>query len=100
MDNIWHANEKDCVGHEPFDGGTMRIYDYSEIEQNLLTMLTAALKEEVIITGPDGRRFKLISVNEDKKELKSPLENIKSIDTNITMPEIREAIKQGREDRE
>jgi hypothetical protein len=32
--------------------------------------------------------------------LKSPLENIKGIKTNITMDEILKAIKQGREDRE
>jgi hypothetical protein len=40
-----------------------------------------------------------ISINENKKELKSPLENIKGIKTDITMKEILEAIKQGREDR-
>jgi hypothetical protein len=39
-------------------------------------------------------------MKENKKELKSPLEGIKGIKTNITMDEILEAIKQGREDRE
>jgi hypothetical protein len=37
-------------------------------------------------------------MNENKKELKSPVENIKGIKTNITMEEILEAIKQRRED--
>jgi hypothetical protein len=54
----------------------------------------------VIITREDGSKFKLISMNENKKELKSPLENIKGIKTSITMGEILEAIRQGREDRE
>jgi hypothetical protein len=53
-----------------------------------------------IITRRDGSKFKLISINENKKELKSPLESIMGIKTNITMDEILEAIKQGREDRE
>ena len=78
----------------------MRIYNYSEARQNFSTVLNTALKEEVIITRKDGSKFKLISINEKKKELKSPLENIKGIKTNITMDEILEAIKQGREDRE
>jgi hypothetical protein len=45
-------------------------------------------------------KFKLISINNNKKELKSPLESIKGIKTNITMNEIVEAIRQGREGRE
>jgi hypothetical protein len=64
------------------------------------TVLHTALKEEVIIMRRDGSKFKLISINENKKELKSPLEGIKGIKTTITMDEILEAIKRGREDRE
>ena len=78
----------------------MKIYNYSEARQNFSTVLNTALKEEVIITRKDGSKFKLISMNENKQETKSPLENIKGIKTNITMSEILEAIKQGREDRE
>jgi PHD/YefM family antitoxin component YafN of YafNO toxin-antitoxin module len=77
----------------------MRIYNYSEARQNFSTVLNTALKEEVIITRKDGSKFKLISMNENKKEMKSPLENIRGIETSITMDEILEAIKQGREDR-
>jgi prevent-host-death family protein len=77
----------------------MRIHNYSEARQNFSTVLNTALKEDVIITRKDGSKFKLISINENKKELKSPLESIKGIKTNITMDEILEAIKQGREDR-
>ncbi|MDR0668719.1 MAG: type II toxin-antitoxin system Phd/YefM family antitoxin [Treponema sp.] len=73
--------------------------NYSEARQNFSTVLNAALKEEVIITRKDGK-FKLISMNESKKELRSPLEDIKRIKTNIAMNEILEAIRQGREDRE
>ena len=78
----------------------MRIYNYSEARQKFSMVLNTALKEEVIIIRKDGSKFKLISINENKKELKSPLENIKGVKTNITMDEILEAIKQGREDRE
>jgi prevent-host-death family protein len=78
----------------------MKIYNYSEARQNFSTVLNTALKEEVIITRKDGSKFKLISINETKKEIRSPLGNIKGIKTNITMSEILEAIRQGREDRE
>jgi PHD/YefM family antitoxin component YafN of YafNO toxin-antitoxin module len=78
----------------------MKVYNYSEARQNFSTVLNMALQEEVIITRRDGVKFKLISLNENSKELKSPLENIKGIKTDITMDEILKAIKQGREDRE
>jgi prevent-host-death family protein len=78
----------------------MRIYNYSEARQNFSTVLNTALKEDVIITRKDGSKFKLVPIRENKKELKSPLESIKGIKTNITMDEILTAIKQGREDRD
>jgi PHD/YefM family antitoxin component YafN of YafNO toxin-antitoxin module len=78
----------------------MKIYNYSEARQNFSTVLNTALKEDVIIARKDGSKFKVVSIKENKKELRSPLENIKGIKTNITMDEILEAIKQGREDRE
>ena len=78
----------------------MRIYNYSEARQNFATVLNIALEEEVIITRRDGSKFKLISMNKNKGESISPLENIKGIKTSITMDEILEAIKRGREDRE
>jgi prevent-host-death family protein len=78
----------------------MKIYNYSEARQKFSTVLNTALKEEVIITRRDGSKFKLISINENNKDLKSPLENIQGIKTNITMDEILEAIRQGREERE
>jgi PHD/YefM family antitoxin component YafN of YafNO toxin-antitoxin module len=77
----------------------MRIYNYSEARQNFSTVLNSALKEEVIIMRRDGSKFKLISLNESQKELKSPLENIKGIKTKISMDEILDAINQGREER-
>jgi hypothetical protein len=60
------------------------------------TLLDTAINEDVIITRDDSK-FKLIVISENQKELKSPLENIKGIKTNITMDEILDAIKQGRE---
>jgi prevent-host-death family protein len=78
----------------------MKTYNYSDARQNFSTVLNTALKEDVIITRRDGMKFKLISINNKKKELKSPLESIKGIKTNIAMDEILEAIRQGREDRE
>ncbi|MFP3043612.1 type II toxin-antitoxin system Phd/YefM family antitoxin [Treponema primitia] len=78
----------------------MRVYNYSEARQNFATVLNTALKEEVIITRKDGSRFKLLSITENKKQEKSPLEDIRGIKTDVSMEDILEAIKCGREDRE
>jgi prevent-host-death family protein len=81
----------------------MRVYNYSEARQNFATVLNTALKEEVIITRKDGSRFKLLSLSsteENKEQGKSPLEDIKGIKANVSMEDILEAIRYGREDRE
>jgi prevent-host-death family protein len=75
----------------------MRIYNYSEARQNFSTVLNTALKEEVIITRKDGSKFKLVSINENKKKAKSPLEDIKGVNTKVTMDDILEAIRESRE---
>jgi len=74
----------------------MKVYNYSEARQNFATVLNTALKEEVLITRKDGSKFKLVSVG-NRKEKKSPLGDIKGIKTNVTMIEIIDAIKEGRE---
>jgi prevent-host-death family protein len=75
----------------------MRVYKYSEARQNFSTVLNNAIKEDVIITRKDGRKFKLISMQENEKKKKSPLEDIKGIKTNITMNDILDAIRESRE---
>jgi len=75
----------------------MKVFNYSEARQNFSTVLNTALKEDVIIARKDGSRFKLVSMHEDKQNEKSPLEGIKGIKTSITMCDILEAIKDGRE---
>jgi prevent-host-death family protein len=77
----------------------MRIYNYSEARQNFSTVLNTALKEEVIITRKDGSKFKLVSINENRKKVKSPLEDIKGINVNVTMDDILEVIRESREGR-
>jgi prevent-host-death family protein len=75
----------------------MRIYNYSEARQNFSTVLNTALKEEVIITRKDGSKFKIVSINENTKKAKSPLEEIKGVKTNVTMDDILEALRDSRE---
>ena len=74
----------------------MKVYNYSEARQNFATVLNTALKEEVIISRKDGSKFKLISVQENKKRGKSPLEDIKGVKTNISMDDILNAIRESR----
>jgi hypothetical protein len=73
------------------------VYNYSDARQNFSTLLNTALKEDVIIARKDGSKFKVVSIN--KKMSKSPLEDIQGIKTSVTMQDILDAIKEGREGR-
>jgi PHD/YefM family antitoxin component YafN of YafNO toxin-antitoxin module len=73
------------------------VYNYSDARQNFSTLLNTALKEDVIIARKDGSKFKVVSIN--KKTAKSPLEDIQGIKTSVTMQDILDAIKEGREGR-
>jgi PHD/YefM family antitoxin component YafN of YafNO toxin-antitoxin module len=75
----------------------MKVYNYSEARQNLATVFNTALKEEVIISRKDGSKFKLVSMQENKRKGKSPLEDIKAIEANVTMDDILDAIRESRE---
>jgi len=75
----------------------MKVYNYSQARQNFATVLNTALKEEVIISRKDGSKFRLVSVQENTKKGKSPLENIKAIKASVTMDDILDAIREGRE---
>jgi antitoxin (DNA-binding transcriptional repressor) of toxin-antitoxin stability system len=75
----------------------MKVYNYSDARQNFATVLNTALKEEVIISRKDGSKFKLVSMQENKKRGKSPLEDIKAIKSSVTMGDILDAIRESRE---
>jgi len=72
----------------------MKVYNYSEVRQNFAAIFNTALKEEVIITKKDGNKFKLVTIHEQKQ---SPLETVKGIKTRVTMGDILDAIREGRE---
>jgi len=74
----------------------MKVYNYSEVRQNFAAIFNTALKEEVIITKKDGNKFKLVTIHEQKQ---SPLETVKGIKTRVTMGDILDAIREGRERR-
>jgi PHD/YefM family antitoxin component YafN of YafNO toxin-antitoxin module len=74
----------------------MKVYNYSEARQNFTTVLNTALKEDVIIARKDGSKFKLVSIPENKKKKKSPLEDIKGVKVNIGMNDIIDAISESR----
>jgi PHD/YefM family antitoxin component YafN of YafNO toxin-antitoxin module len=75
----------------------MKVYNYSEARQNLASVLNTALKEDVIISRKDGSKFKLVSMTNKEKKPKSPLEDIKGVNANISMTDILEAIRESRE---
>ncbi|MDR2922531.1 MAG: type II toxin-antitoxin system Phd/YefM family antitoxin [Treponema sp.] len=74
----------------------MKVYNYSEARQNFAAIFNTALKEDVIIKRKDGNKFKLVTIHEQKKG-QSPLESVKGIKTKVTMVDILDAIREGRE---
>ena len=78
----------------------MRVFNYSEARQNFTAALNTALKEEVIITRKDGSKFKILPINNEKREGKSPLEGIKGVRAAITTKELVEIIREGRQGRD
>jgi len=74
----------------------MKVYDYSEVRQNFAVIFNTALKEDVIIAKKNGNKFKLVPIHEQRKG-QSPLEAVKGIKTKVTMVDILDAIREGRE---
>jgi hypothetical protein len=74
----------------------MKVYNYSEAQQNFAVIFNTALKEDVIIKKKDGNKFRLVSVHEQQKG-QSPLAAVKGIKANVTMVDILDAIREGRE---
>ena len=75
----------------------MKVYDYAEARHNFSTVFNAALKEEVVIARKDGSKLKLAAIHKSPAKGKSPLANIQGIKANITMDDILDAIREGRE---
>ena len=73
----------------------MRIFNYSEARQNFAAVLNKSLEEEVIIKRKDGTQFKIIPFN-TRHEKRSPLD-VEGIDTDISLVEILDAIRESRE---
>jgi len=74
----------------------MKVFNYSEARQNFAAIFNTALKEDVIITRKDGNKFRLVTIHEQKKR-QSPFEAVKGIKTGVTMVDIIDAIREGRE---
>ena len=58
---------------------------------------TIGCKRNLIITRKDGSKFKLVSITQGKKTVKSPLETIEGVKSDVTMKDILQAIRDGRE---
>ncbi|MCK5734845.1 MAG: type II toxin-antitoxin system Phd/YefM family antitoxin [Spirochaetaceae bacterium] len=74
----------------------MRIFNYSEARQNFAAVLNKSLEEEVIIKRKDGTQFKIIPIK-SRNEKQSPFD-VEGIDTDISLVEILDAIRESRED--
>ena len=73
----------------------MLVFDFSDFTKNTSKVFDAALTDEVIINNKDGRSYKLLLINDNKKG-KSPLEDIPYITADITTQGIVELIRENR----
>jgi hypothetical protein len=73
----------------------MLVFDISDFAQNATRVFDAALTDEVIINSKDGKSYKILPINNDKKG-KSPLEDIPYITASITTQEIVGLIRESR----
>ena len=69
----------------------MFIFSISDLTQNAAQVLNAALKDEVIINN-NGMQYRLLPINNEIKNGKSPLEDIPRVKLNVTTQEIVEIL--------
>lgn len=73
----------------------MRIFNYSEARQNFAAVLNRSLDEEVIIKRKDGTQFKIVPFT-TRHSKRSPFD-VKGVDTDVSLGEILEAVRESRE---
>jgi hypothetical protein len=73
----------------------MLVFDIADFTQNAAKVFDAALTHEVVINNNDGKRYKILPINDDNKG-KPPLEDIPYITADITTQEIVDLIRESR----
>jgi hypothetical protein len=73
----------------------MLVFDISDFTQNTTKVFDAALTNEVIINNKNGKSYKILPINDDKRG-KSPLEDIPYITADITTQEIVDLVRESR----
>ena len=74
----------------------MLVFGYQEFEQNMTKVFDTALTDEVIVNDKNGNSYKLLPIENNIQNGKSPFEDIPSIKLNITIEEIVEILKECR----
>jgi hypothetical protein len=73
----------------------MLVFDISDFTQNATKVFDAALTDEVIIINKNGKSYKILPINDDKRR-KSPLKDIPYITADITTQEIVDLVRESR----
>jgi len=73
----------------------MLVFNISDFAENAPQILDASLNDEVLINDK-GKQYKIIPVNNNAAQGRSPLENIPYITAEITTQEIVELIRENR----
>jgi hypothetical protein len=72
----------------------MKIYNYTEVQENLSAVLNTALSQDVIVKEQSGRRFKIVPITENTN--RSPFE-VAGINADVHTEELIEILKQSRQ---
>ena len=73
----------------------MLVFSVSDFTQNATQVLSAALNDEVIINN-EGMQYKILPMQKDNIEGRSPLQDIPYITADITTQEMVELIRESR----
>jgi len=71
------------------------VFDISDFTKNVTKVFDAALTDEVIINNKNGMSYKILPINDDKRD-KSPLEDVPYITADITTQEIIDLVRESR----
>jgi hypothetical protein len=74
----------------------MLVIDISDFTKDVTKAFDAALTDEVIVNNNDGKKYKILPINDVDKKGKSPFEDIPYITANITTQEIVGLLRESR----
>ena len=74
----------------------MLVFAFQEFRQDMTKVFNMALKDEVVVNDNNGNSYKLLPIENNTQNGKSPFEDIPCMKLNITIDEIVEIFRESR----